>query len=80
MRYVIVVALLGCVGFGLSLIISGLATPVAPDAAAHPAEIQSFFGHGYTAARELVRDLVDGFIAPLRGRTERIIAPGPLPQ
>lgn len=80
MRYVILVILLGCVGFGVSLIISGLATPVAPGAAAHLADSQSYFSRAYSAAGELVRDLVDGFAAPLRGRTGRVITPGPLPQ
>jgi hypothetical protein len=80
MRYIVLVVLLVCVGFGVSLIVSGLATPVTPDATAHTADTQSFFFRGYSAAREFVQDLVDGFAAPLRGRTGRVITPGPLPQ
>lgn len=80
MRYVILVVLIGCIGFGVSLILFGLATPVTPVASADIADTQSLFRKGYTAARELLQDLVDGFTAPLRGRMERIIRPGPLPQ
>ncbi len=54
MRYVILIVLLGCATFGLSMIIFGLGTPIAPDASAHPAEIQSYLHQGYTAVRELV--------------------------
>ena len=80
MRYVILVLLLGCVGFGVSLIFFGLATPVAPDASGQSAEVHSFFHQGYTAVRGLVQDLIDGFTAPIRGRTERINTTRPLPQ
>ncbi len=80
MRYVILIVLLGCVTFGVSMIVFGLATPVVLDMSAHPVEIHSYFHQGYTAVRELVQDLIDGFTAPIRGRTERINTPEPLPR
>ncbi len=80
MRRVILIGLIGCIGYGVSLILFGLATPVAPDPSGELASAHNALQRGYTAVRELVRDLVDGFTAPLRGRTDRIITPGPLPQ
>jgi hypothetical protein len=79
MRYIVLFVLLGTVSFGVSLVVLGLATPVAPEAAAQLGETPSLVQHGWTAVREFVQDLVDGFTAPLRGRTERIGSPGILP-
>ena len=87
MRYVILVALIGFVGFGLGLIIFGLATPgtrVAsadpPDASEHLVDTYSIFREGYVAGWVLVRDLVDGATASLRGRMHRTIQTESLPQ
>jgi len=80
MRYVILVLLLGALGFGVSLVVFGVTTPVAPEASAQLGDTPSLLRHGWSAARDFLQDLVDGFTAPLRGRTERIGGPGSLPQ
>jgi hypothetical protein len=72
MRYVILLALIGFLGFGLSLILFGLvATAGAPipslDAqltATFPPDTEIRFREVHTAVRELVRGLIDEFTAP----------------
>lgn len=80
MRYIVLFVLLGVVTFGVGLVVFGLATPIAPEASAGLGETPNLLQHGWTAARTFVQDLVDGFTAPIRGRMDRTINPGPVPQ